>query len=413
MPTSRPTQAKPFPADRTEIFNWEGYAGTHQPSLGRVQSPLLLVRTGSYVERAAAGHLQPVSQVLGNLSAGSLSLLDVGIYLEVRLSQSCRKRHGRVQACNLSVPVSLHLGVPSSQGTQTELQLKFGYAITYHKAQGSEWNNVFVKCKSHQSQLTADYFRWFYTAITRPAKNLYLLDPPDFRPWGSIKMVSNPALDMLGAVKAAEAPPAAPAPPPQPAPASSQWDSDTFGIPESATVLLSLLAEVRRLTDGKDITVEEVRHNQWLESYHFKRGVESARVDISYTSRNKISAVASHDLGGLSAEVADLLSPLKGRPLFTINGSGVEKASFPKQFLNDFHEKVLSLCSASSITVQNVAEQQWSQRYSFAKDGVVAVYDVWYNGKDRFTKCQPVITACSPDPLTGEVGQLLTEGMQG
>ena len=292
------------------------------------------------------------------------------------------------------------------------LRLKFGYAITCHKAQGSEWNNVFVKCKSHQSQLTADYFRWLYTAITRTAKNLYLLDPPDIRPWSRIKMVSNPALEMLGAEKAAEAPPAAPVPP-QLALASSPRDSGTFGIPESAKVLLSLLAEVRRLTDGIGITVEEVLHNQWQESYHFKRGAEFARVDISYTSKNKISAVASRSLGGLGSELADLLFPLKGRPLLAGGDSAVAAASFPKQFLNDFHEKVLGLCGASGITVQNVVEQQWSQRYSFAKDGAVAVYDVWYNGRDQFTKCQPVVTACSPGPLAGAVGQLLTEGMQG
>ncbi|CAN0589127.1 unnamed protein product, partial [Ectocarpus sp. 12 AP-2014] len=59
------------------------------------------------------------------------------------------------------------------------LRLKFGYAITCYKAQGSEWNHVFVKCKTHQSQLSAGYFRWFYTAITRTSQNLYLLDPPN------------------------------------------------------------------------------------------------------------------------------------------------------------------------------------------------------------------------------------------
>ena len=293
------------------------------------------------------------------------------------------------------------------------LRLKFGYAITCHKAQGSEWNNVFVKCKSHQSQLTADYFRWLYTAITRTAKNLYLLDPPDIRPWSGIKMVPNPALEMLGAAKTAEARPVVPVPPPQPAPASSPRDSGAFGIPESATVLLSLLAEVRRLTDGKGITIEEVLHNQWQESYHFKRGAESARVDISYTSKNKISAVASRGLEGLGSELADLLSPLKGRPLLAGGGSAIADVSFPKQFLNDFHEKVLGLCGASGITVQNVIEQQWSLRYSFAKDGAVAVYDVFYNGKDQIKKCQQVVTACSPGPLAGAVGQLLTEGMQG
>tara|TARA_R110001583_G_scaffold191541_1_gene356821 strand:+ start:7633 stop:10455 length:2823 start_codon:yes stop_codon:yes gene_type:complete len=292
------------------------------------------------------------------------------------------------------------------------LRLKFGYAITCHKAQGSEWNSVFVKCKSHQSQLSADYFRWFYTAITRTAKNLYLLDPPDLRPWSGMKMVSNPALEMLGSAEAVKAPPATTAPAQQSASTPLAQDSSTFGIPESATVLLSLLAEVRRLTDGKGIAIEEVLHNQWQESYHFKRGVESARVDISYTSKNKISFVASRSLEGLGAELEGLLSPLKGRPLLAGGGSAVAEASFPKQFLNDFHEKILGLCCANGITVQNVVEQQWSQRYSFGKNGAVAVFDVWYNGKDQFTKCQPVVTACSPGPLAGTVGQLLTEGMQ-
>lgn len=291
------------------------------------------------------------------------------------------------------------------------LRLKFGYAITCHKAQGSEWNNVFVKCKSHQSQLTADYFRWLYTAITRTAKNLYLLDPPNIGPWDGIKIVRNPAFDMLGAAKAAESPPAGTVLP-QPAPASYPQDSGTFGIPESATVLLSLLAEVRRLTGGKDIAIEDVFHNQWQEVYLFKRGAESARVDISYTSKNRISAIASHGLGGLDSELEDWLSPLKGRPLLAGGSSAVADASFPKQFLNDFHEKLLGLCGASGITVQNVVEQQWSLRYSFTKDGAVAVYDVFYNGKDQIKKCQPVVTACSPGPLASAVCQLLTEGMQ-
>lgn len=291
------------------------------------------------------------------------------------------------------------------------LRLKFGYAITCHKAQGSEWNNVFVKCKSHQSQLTADYFRWLYTAITRTSKSLYLLDPPDIRPWSGIKMVSNAALDMLVASSNVVAPPAAPTPPAQHTVAESHRDSDNFSIPESATLLLSLLAEVRRLTDGRNIVIEDIQHNQWQEAYHFKRETESARVDIAYTSKNRVSSLATHGLGGLCSELADLLSPLKGRPLVASGSPSVARVSFPKQFLNEFHEKVVELCGLSGITVQNVVEQQWSLRYSFVKDGAVAVYDVFYNGKDQIKKLQPVVTACSPGPLTSAVGQLLTEGM--
>ncbi len=289
------------------------------------------------------------------------------------------------------------------------LRLKFGYAITCHKAQGSEWNHVFVKCKSHQSQLTADYFRWLYTAITRTARHLYLLDPPNVQPWSGIEMISNPALAMLDAVRPKEASvPVAPSPI---APAVSPVESETFGIPTGATLLLSLLAEVRKLIDGRGVTIEDVFHNQYQEVYYFRREAEVARIDIAYNGKNKITGVAAPHLSDLGVELTSLLSALKGLPLVAGVGSTTFEVQFSKQFLRDFHEKVLKLCDATAISVQKVVEQQWCQRYSFSRGSEVAVYDVWYNGKDQFTKCQPVITACSPGALTAEIGQLLTEGL--
>jgi hypothetical protein len=86
---------------------------------------------------------------------------------------------------------------------------------------------------------------------------------------------------------------------------------------------------------------------------------------------------------------------------------------FGKPFLNDFHQKVLGLCGKSGIVVQKVVEQQWAQRYYFSRAGEVAVYDIWYNGRDQFSRCQPLITACSLGTLVGDVGLLLTEGMRG
>lgn len=56
------------------------------------------------------------------------------------------------------------------------LKIKFGYAITCHKAQGSEWNNVFLNCSYH-NKFSMDYLRWLYTAITRSSKALFLINP--------------------------------------------------------------------------------------------------------------------------------------------------------------------------------------------------------------------------------------------
>ena len=293
------------------------------------------------------------------------------------------------------------------------LRLKFGYAITCHKAQGSEWNNVFVKCKSHESQLTANYFRWLYTAITRTAKTLYLLDPPNLQPWSGIELITTPDEAMFGTAEPGQTDPEAAFPSSQPSTSDFRQNPATFGIPASAPFLLSVLAEVRKLLNGKDIAIENVVHNQYKEVYHFTREGESARIDITYSGKYKITGIVAPVLGDLGAELASLLSVLKGKPLFADEGTAIAEARFSKEFLNDFHEKVLSLCGESGITVQNVDEQQWSQRYSFARDGAIAVFDVWYNGKDQFTKCQPVITACSPGTLARDIGLLLTKRLQG
>ena len=55
------------------------------------------------------------------------------------------------------------------------LQIKFSYAITCHKSQGGQWENVFVEQPYLPNGIDKDYLRWLYTAITRAQKRLYLI----------------------------------------------------------------------------------------------------------------------------------------------------------------------------------------------------------------------------------------------
>ncbi len=57
------------------------------------------------------------------------------------------------------------------------LQVKYAYALTCHKAQGGQWKAVFV---DHgyltEEMLNTEYYRWMYTAFTRPTEKLYLVN---------------------------------------------------------------------------------------------------------------------------------------------------------------------------------------------------------------------------------------------
>ncbi|WP_028664213.1 ATP-dependent DNA helicase [Runella zeae] len=64
-------------------------------------------------------------------------------------------------------------GKIESSAYYNSIQLRFGYALTCHKAQGSEWDNVII----HRAPLFGEYqvtdLRWRYTALTRARQELY------------------------------------------------------------------------------------------------------------------------------------------------------------------------------------------------------------------------------------------------
>lgn len=61
------------------------------------------------------------------------------------------------------------------------LQVKFGYALTCHKTQGGQWPTVFLDAPfiPEGELLQTNDLRWFYTAVTRAQKKLYLVNFKD------------------------------------------------------------------------------------------------------------------------------------------------------------------------------------------------------------------------------------------
>ena len=57
------------------------------------------------------------------------------------------------------------------------LKAKYGYGVTCHKAQGGEWDHVYLFLDQQMYGMQKpELFRWWYTAITRTRKQLHLTD---------------------------------------------------------------------------------------------------------------------------------------------------------------------------------------------------------------------------------------------
>lgn len=57
------------------------------------------------------------------------------------------------------------------------LQAKYAYAVTCHKAQGGQWEHVYLdQGYITDEMLSPDYFHWLYTAFTRATSQLFLVN---------------------------------------------------------------------------------------------------------------------------------------------------------------------------------------------------------------------------------------------
>ncbi|PVZ65652.1 ATP-dependent DNA helicase [Pelagibaculum spongiae] len=308
----------------------------------------------------------------------------------------------------------------------TALRLKFGYAITCHKAQGSEWEHVFIKCRTHHKQLSADYFRWLYTAMTRTSSQLYLLEPPRIKLGSGIKVVGNPGTTGIQApaptaatavqaapIEVSSAPSSSVLSSSVPPPASTANASlENFGLHSGSGFLLSIYDEVTRCIDGSGIAVHNIDHNQYQEAYVFCLGADTARINIAYNGKQKISSIQPVQVGAFSSWLLEKLALLKGRvfsdPVAPVQA---ENVSFGEAFLDEFHQRFAKALSVQGVSILQATPQQYSLRYHLGRDNDVVNLLIYYNSKQVFTKCNPIYNQCSSPDLTNEVISVFQEGL--
>lgn len=75
-------------------------------------------------------------------------------------------------------PMSTRKRVARTDPWLNALQVKYAYAVTCHKSQGGQWQEVFVDMGYIPPESRGlDFYRWLYTSITRATRRLHLINP--------------------------------------------------------------------------------------------------------------------------------------------------------------------------------------------------------------------------------------------
>ena len=266
------------------------------------------------------------------------------------------------------------------------LQIKFGYAITCHKAQGGEWDHAFIDYSYTHSLNNKEYYQWCYTATTRCKKNLYLLNQPEITPFDKMEMISD---NGIAADEADEA-----------------FIDNSLEIPEQIELENDIQKGIFSLVHrhiNNEFIINEIRHFEWRERYFFSEG---SIIDLLYNKKQKISNLNVVYEGDNAKDILGCLYVLKGRIILAVKKHS-EKINLPldKPYLTEFYEHI-SQSMDSEIQISNIDHLEYCERYYFASDSKHAVIDYYYDGKGRFTKINPQVHLSNSHALLDSVSAM-------
>lgn len=286
------------------------------------------------------------------------------------------------------------------------LQLKFGYAITCHKAQGGEWKNVFINCRSPVGYRNSNYFRWLYTAITRGKEKIYVINEPNLKIDTGIVQVEKRSpityeKDMI-ILDRKNLPTEIP-----------------FEFPDHPEILKNIFYVVVDLIKDEEISIEKIKHHQYGEHYYFSYRDEEAFFIIYYNNKGKISKVKceAKTITDWINKIFELLKTLEGKRIIVRDedsGTPDDEPSFEfpedKPFLKEFYENIKQKVDEQGIKIAGIEHKSYHEIYTFTKGGLTMVVKFYYNGKGVFTKFEVLYTRSTG--VIEEMQKLLQGGVK-
>ncbi len=285
------------------------------------------------------------------------------------------------------------------------LKVKYGYAVTCHKAQGGEWDSVFVNMDVHMGLLSPHFLRWVYTAVTRSKNKLFLYNVPETSQFSKLHfnfqlLQSNP----------------------QSKSESTASSVITFNIPDGfeATLEKFGLANAKPFQRNKFIEISaksldrgyhiisRTSHN-FQDVYLFEHNGKKAGIVFWYNSKDEYTkqTISSHLTE--SNDLAQVISTVMATPItIDVISQDVSKESFME--FNEVHRELRVLYDylntnliEHKIQIKDIKHLQYQEVYYFKRRQEKAAIRFYYDGKHRFKTGEPILNDCNSNSLLEDI----------
>ena len=290
------------------------------------------------------------------------------------------------------------------------IKLKYGYAVTCHKAQGGEWENAFVfwdrgsnagdnfyeVVHDTKGKTNSDFYRWAYTAVTRASEKLFCINPPYFTSFSEMSFVGIDVQKALSELEGKK---------------SSSIEvnySDVlpelvkFGLESASTSVQNHFIERWYILKELSIDISLWQRKGYEIWYQFKKGNELVGIKYTINGKDVFNKTYFPKLAKLSNsdELYEIVTKaIDGAPKIEVNRDSVEEV-FPqidfdvtqeeeKPFLKVLFDNI-SQSLIKGERIKELKHYEFKDRYTFEKGVEICVVDFYYNKNGFFTSVQPL-----------------------
>lgn len=270
------------------------------------------------------------------------------------------------------------------------VRVKYGYAITCHKAQGGEWDTIFVDFHGRNS-LADDPLRWSYTATTRAQTKFYAANAPFVTHFSKFKISPIGALTHV----------------PVNALSLDLVPLSPFHRKDQHLAKSLKYWEIQANLENSAYQVTQVQSlGQFRERYTIQYEDEVLMIDSDHNGAgifNDFRAIL-----GKSPKWSDELLALINQPLQFDYSIEYSPSS---EILKKLWGIMQLVSEETGVTITNVEEktQSYFVNYFLKTDAKVALLQFYFNGKGQLTSVIPKSTEGANDSKLSHLIQKLQE----
>lgn len=298
------------------------------------------------------------------------------------------------------------------------LRVKYGYAITCHKAQGGEWDTAIVNMDVSLGKLSDSFLRWTYTAITRASRKLYLFNIPKANQFSKFDYKHKLIPVAPGAVP-------------------EMIKEILFQMPGNYTELMARyglqnedkfkqdkLIELLAVVSQENLQIVSRSFHDYQEIYCFEKDGKKAGLKFWYDGKNRFTKIEIANNLTTDVALGNELKDLFGQPvtIHLVEESPVPASSIEEidlqtdRFFDAAHKsyevlynELSDILSGKDISIVDIEHKQYQEVYHFKRNKEEATIQFYYDGIDRFTHAEPMLTKCNSNELLIELNAIMQE----